>query len=92
MRTMSNDGAGLDEASASYDSAEKAYLEALAAGAEEQRLGDLARDVAEAAQAWEAADNNALAPSPTVQRYYEVPEVLASLWADIVAAYDQRTR
>ncbi len=77
------------EASGAYESVEKEYLEALAAGADEDRLRSLASRAAEAAKSWETADY-AVASKPSVERYYSVPEVLWSLWVDVAAAYERR--
>jgi hypothetical protein len=81
----------VDRASQAYDVAEKAYIEALASGAEEALLRSLARVVADAARSWEAMDN-AIAPPNGIDRYYDVPEVVSSLWRDLADAHDQRAR
>lgn len=81
----------IDQASQLYDRAEQAYITAIASGAQEAALRSLAREVAEAAQAWEAADNAADAPASDVTRYHDAPEVLSTLWRDLAEAYDRRT-
>lgn len=84
---MSSDD--LDRASAAYDAAEESYLAALRTGAGDAELLALAAEVAAAARAWELRD----IPEPKVagiSRYYDLPEVLSTLWADIAEAYRQR--
>jgi hypothetical protein len=80
----------IDQASEQYDRAEQAYINAVASGAEDTALRSLARQVAMAAQAWESADNAADAPPSQVTRYYDVPEILSTLWRDLADAYDRR--
>lgn len=87
---MSDDA--IDQASKQYDRAEQTYITALASGAEDATLRALARQVAEAAQAWESADNAAAEPLSGVTRYYDAPEVVSSLWRDLADAYDLRAR
>jgi hypothetical protein len=79
----------LDEAAGVYDRIEQEYLDALAAGADEQRLLDLAARAVDAAKAWEIADY-AAPPEPGFENYYSVPEVMWNLWVDIAAAYEKR--
>ncbi|MGJ7440550.1 hypothetical protein [Aquipuribacter sp. MA13-6] len=78
-----------DQASERYDSAEQTYMSALASGADDATLRTMARQVAEAARAWERADASAVPPAD-VTRYYDVPEVVSSLWRDLADAYDRR--
>jgi hypothetical protein len=80
----------IDQASERYDRAEQTYLAAIATGAGDGELRALARQVAEAARAWESADVAADAPPEGVTRYYEAPEVLSTLWRDVADAYDRR--
>ena len=87
---MSVSGDAVDQASKRYDLAEQAYIAAVAAGAQDQALRRLARDVVEAAQTWESADSAAGAPPDGVTRYYDAPELLLSLWRDLADAHDRR--
>ncbi len=82
----------VDQASEQYDRAEQAYITAIASGADEAALRSLVRHVAKAAQAWESVDNETGAPPTAVTRYYDAPEILATLWRDLADAYDQRAR
>lgn len=68
------------------------YITAIASGAEAVTLRSLAMHVAEAAQAWEPADNGADASPSDVTRYYDAPEILSTLWRDLADVYDRRTR
>lgn len=79
----------LDGAVSAYDRIEQEYLDGLAAGANAERLRDLAARAADAAEAWEIADY-AAPPEPGTEHYYSVPEVIRNLWADIAAAYEKR--
>jgi xanthine/CO dehydrogenase XdhC/CoxF family maturation factor len=81
-----------ERAWAHYDEAESAYLTALSGGVAERELAALAQDVAAAASASELADRRLEPTEPGIQRYYDVPEVLSTLWADIAAAYERRGR
>ncbi|GAB2699538.1 hypothetical protein [Thalassiella azotivora] len=85
---MSDDAIG--QASEQYDRAEQTYMSALAAGADDATLRTLAKQVAKAAQAVQSADDAAAAPLPGIARYYDVPEVLSTLWRDLSEAYDRR--
>lgn len=58
----------IDGAPERYDRAEQAYITAVASGADEAALRSLVRRVAEAAQAWEAADIAADAPPNDLTR------------------------
>lgn len=78
------------QASEQYDRAEQVYIAAVASGADEATLRSFARHVAVAAQEWESADNGADAPPSGVTRYYDVPEILSTLWRDVADAYDRR--
>jgi len=61
------------------------------------RVSDEALDQAsalydEAEQAWEVADD-AAPPSPQgITRYYDPPEIVATLWRDLAEAYDRRAQ
>src|SRR6478752_9320612 len=79
-----------DKASDQYDRAEQAYITAIASGAGDSALRGLAQQVAQAAHAWESADNAADEPPGGVTRYYVLPEVLSTLWSDLADAYDRR--
>lgn len=87
---MSEDAA--DRASDQYDRAEKAYLSALASGSDDEQLWSLAKDVTDAAKAWESADYAAAQPPSGITKYYDPPEILATLWRDIADAYGLRAR
>lgn len=84
------DDDAIDRASQLYDHAEQAYITGIASGAPIAELRRLARDVAEAARAWEVADNTAGSPPTNVTRYYDVPEALSTLWRELADAYDRR--
>jgi hypothetical protein len=62
----------------------------LAGGVEEHPLLGLVEVVVEAADEWEKAARNAPELSAGVSRYYDLPEVLATLWRDLEAAYQDR--
>ena len=83
------DEKAVDDASAAYDQAEQAYVTALASGGDGVTLRSLARRTADAAQAWNSVDADAPPPSD-IARYYEAPEVLATLWRDLADAHERR--
>lgn len=87
---MSDDAS--DKASANYDRAERAYIVALASGADDAALRSLARQVADAARTWESVDNAAPNSSDGISRYYDLPEVISTLWRDLADAHDQRAK
>ena len=80
----------MDRASREYDEAEGAYLSALAAGADDEHLRTLARRAADAARAWDLADHAAPPPPDGIQRHYDAPEIVATLWRDLADAHDRR--
>jgi hypothetical protein len=91
IEEAARDEAASDDAARLYGSAEQAYLEALAGGADDERLEALSRQVHEAAKQWEVADLS-VPELPGIQRYYDPPEVLATLWRDVAAAHQRRAR
>lgn len=82
----------VDQACEEYDRAEQAYITAIASGAAEPTLRGLAKRVAEAARSWELADNAADPPPSDITRYYDVPEVISTLWRDLADAHERRAR
>jgi hypothetical protein len=80
----------LEAASATYVRAEQAFIAALAAGAEEPALLGLVEQVVAAADEWEKADRSAPPLTQGLTRYYDLPEVLATLWRDLETAYQAR--
>ena len=79
------------QANEAYETAEQAYLAALASGAEEGTLRTLAQRAVGAAKEWESVDA-AVPPLADMTRYYDAPEVLATLWSDLADAYERRLR
>jgi hypothetical protein len=71
---------------------ERAYLSALAAGAEDEHLRTLARRADDAARAWELADQDATPPPEGIQRYDDAPEIAATLLRDLADAHDRRAQ
>lgn len=80
----------LEAAAAAYDRAERAFIAAVAAAAEEHALLGFVEAVVQAADEWEKAARSAPPLSGSVTRYYDLPEVLATLWRDLEAAYQAR--
>lgn len=86
-------------ASARYQAAEAEYLWLLRSRSKHDVLGAAARQVRNAAERWDDSDNRrAFARSDAHEEpvgcsadYYDLPEVLHTLWADVAAAYDGRT-
>ena len=81
----------LTAAEATYETAERDYLNGIASGADRDSLRQLACAVVEAATIWERAFFAVETP-PGIVRYYDAPETLRELWQDIRSAYDGRTR
>lgn len=81
----------VSEASDLYEDADQSFIAALASGADDETLHTLAAHAAATAKAWERADVAAGPPAEGIQRYYDAPEVLATLWSDIADAYGRRT-
>jgi hypothetical protein len=82
--------AALEAASAAYGEAEHTYIEALAAGADDQALQGLLARVVETANAWEIAEHETPPLPEGLTRYYDLPEVVATLWRDLADAHKQR--
>jgi hypothetical protein len=80
----------LEAAAAAYGKAEQEFISALAAGADDRALHDLVSGVVKAADDWETADREAPLSSQGVTRYYDLPEVVATLWRDLAEAYQRR--
>jgi hypothetical protein len=81
----------VDRASEAYDRVEQEFIAALASGAAEQTLRELVLRVADASRTWEEADHAAAPPPPGISRYYDVPEVVSTLWRELAAAYVTRS-
>jgi hypothetical protein len=76
-----------------YDTAEAEYLRLLREDSARHLLASAARQVRDAAERWEAADNKRAFTRPdqaSYSDYDDVPEVLHTLWTDIAAAYEGR--
>lgn len=80
----------IEQASGQYDQAEQAFLQAVASGEADHVLRRLAQEVAVAAQSWNSADAAEDGPPTGTTRYYDVPEVLSTLWRDFADAYGRR--
>ena len=77
-----------------YEAEEERYLTAIAGGANDAEVAAAAAKVAAAAAAVDRAevgfDISTLSDGTVVNKFYDVPEVLSTLWLDISTAHARR--